>query len=45
MRPTPRASAAIGLWNPTGHWLDAFPASSYLRLEPSIWQDYPGSLS
>jgi peptidoglycan/xylan/chitin deacetylase (PgdA/CDA1 family) len=38
------------LWNPTGqecaaYWLEAYPASSHLRLEPSIWQDYPGSLS
>lgn len=39
-----------GLWNPTGeecarYWLASYPASSYLRLAPSIWQDYPGSLS
>ncbi|CAN5753013.1 polysaccharide deacetylase [soil metagenome] len=27
------------------HWLDIFPASTHLKLEPSIWQDYPGSLS
>jgi peptidoglycan/xylan/chitin deacetylase (PgdA/CDA1 family) len=38
------------LWNPTGeecarYWLQTYPASSYLKLEPSIWQDYPGSLS
>jgi peptidoglycan-N-acetylglucosamine deacetylase len=38
------------LWNPTGeecarYWLETYPASRYLRLEPSIWQDYPGSLS
>jgi peptidoglycan/xylan/chitin deacetylase (PgdA/CDA1 family) len=38
------------VWNPTGeecarYWLASYPASSYLRLEPSIWQDYPGSLS
>jgi peptidoglycan-N-acetylglucosamine deacetylase len=38
------------LWNPTGeecarYWLATYPASTYLRLEPSIWQDYPGSLS
>ena len=38
------------LWNPTGaecarYWLETYPASAYLRLEPSIWQDYPGSLS
>jgi peptidoglycan-N-acetylglucosamine deacetylase len=39
-----------GLWNPTGeecarYWLETYPASSHLRLESSIWQDYPGSLS
>jgi len=38
------------LWNPTGaqcarYWLETYPASTYLRLEPSIWRDYPGSLS
>jgi peptidoglycan/xylan/chitin deacetylase (PgdA/CDA1 family) len=38
------------LWNPTGdecarYWLETYPASSHLRLEPSIWRDYPGSLS
>jgi peptidoglycan/xylan/chitin deacetylase (PgdA/CDA1 family) len=38
------------LWNPTGeecarYWLETYPASSYLRLEPCVWQDYPGSLS
>jgi hypothetical protein len=39
-----------GLWNPAGaecarYWLETYPASVYLRLEPSIWRDYPGSLS
>jgi peptidoglycan/xylan/chitin deacetylase (PgdA/CDA1 family) len=39
-----------GLWNPTGalcirHWKQTFPTSTHLKLEPSIWQDYPGSLS
>ena len=39
-----------GLWNPTAaecarYWLEAYPASANLRLAPSIWQDYPGSLS
>ena len=39
-----------GLWNPTGaecarYWLETYPASAYLRLEPGIWRDYPGSLS
>ncbi len=38
------------LWNPTaavcaGHWLKTYPADTYLRLEPSIWQDHRGSLS
>jgi peptidoglycan/xylan/chitin deacetylase (PgdA/CDA1 family) len=39
-----------GLWNPTGaecarYWHETYPARTHLRLEPSIWQDYPGSLS
>jgi peptidoglycan/xylan/chitin deacetylase (PgdA/CDA1 family) len=39
-----------GLWNPTGtecalHWQDTYPAGTHLALEPSIWVDYPGSLS
>jgi peptidoglycan-N-acetylglucosamine deacetylase len=39
-----------GLWNPTGgecarYWLEHYPASRCLKLEPGIWQDYPGSLS
>ncbi len=38
------------LWNPTSsecalHWSATFPAERYLKLEPSIWQDHPGSLS
>jgi peptidoglycan-N-acetylglucosamine deacetylase len=38
------------LWNPTSaecarYWLANFPAATHLRLEPSIWRDYPGSLS
>ncbi|MFO1080088.1 MAG: polysaccharide deacetylase family protein [Reyranellaceae bacterium] len=38
------------LWNATSaacarHWLATFPAATHLKLEPSIWQDYPGSLS
>ncbi len=37
-------------WNPTGvecarYWKATYPASSTLRLEPSIWHDYPDSLS
>jgi peptidoglycan/xylan/chitin deacetylase (PgdA/CDA1 family) len=39
-----------GLWNATGsevanHWRAAFPAETTLGLEPSVWRDYPGSLS
>jgi peptidoglycan-N-acetylglucosamine deacetylase len=39
-----------GLWNPTGsqcasYWTATYPAVSHLKLEPSIWKDYPGSLS
>ena len=39
-----------GLWNPTGsscatYWRRTYPPETHLRLEPSIWQDYPGSLS
>jgi len=38
------------LWHATSaecarHWAAAFPAATYLRLEPSIWRDHPGSLS
>jgi peptidoglycan/xylan/chitin deacetylase (PgdA/CDA1 family) len=38
------------LWNATSaecarHWSTTFPATTYLKLEPSIWRDYPGSLS
>ena len=39
-----------GLWNPTAeecarYWQATYPAETHLRLEPSIWQDHPGSLS
>jgi peptidoglycan/xylan/chitin deacetylase (PgdA/CDA1 family) len=39
-----------GVWNPTGsecaaHWDVALPRAEHLRLRPSIWRDYPGSLS
>jgi peptidoglycan/xylan/chitin deacetylase (PgdA/CDA1 family) len=39
-----------GTWNPTAlqcarYWQAHYPASTTLHLEPSIWQDYPGSLS
>lgn len=38
-----------GVWNPTGselaqHWRAAHPPET-MRLTPSIWRDYPGSLS
>jgi peptidoglycan/xylan/chitin deacetylase (PgdA/CDA1 family) len=38
------------VWNPTAaqcaaYWQAQYPASSTLHLEPSIWQDYPNSLS
>jgi peptidoglycan-N-acetylglucosamine deacetylase len=38
------------LWNATGaecarYWSAHYPMHTHLRLEPSIWQDYPGSLS
>jgi hypothetical protein len=38
------------LWNLTAaecarYWLETYPAGTHLNLEPSIWQDYPGSFS
>ena len=38
------------LWNPTGiecarYWSATYPAAPTLELEPSIWKDYPDSLS
>jgi len=27
------------------YWLATYPAATHLKLEPSIWKDYPGSLS
>ena len=38
------------LWNPTGaecarYWAATYPAATHLKLEPSIWKDYPDSLS
>jgi hypothetical protein len=38
------------LWNPTGaecarFWAATYLAATHLKLEPSIWQDYPDSLS
>ncbi len=39
-----------GVWNPTSaqvaaYWSETYPARTHLRLEPSIWQDHPGSLN
>lgn len=38
------------LWIATGsqiadHWRQTYPPETHLQLEPSIWKDYPGSLS
>lgn len=38
------------VWNPTAaqcadYWLERYPADEHLKLAPSIWRDYPGSLS
>jgi len=38
------------VWNATGseiarYWKERYPSSSALKLEESIWEDYPGSLS
>ncbi len=43
-------ASSDALWNATSeqcadHWRQAYPAESTLQLEPSIWQDHPGSLS
>ena len=45
-----RATSAPRAWNATAlacaRWFNrAYPASSALRLEPTIWKDHPGSLS
>lgn len=39
-----------GLWNSTGsacarYWEATYPKNTHLQLEPSVWADYPGSLS
>ncbi len=39
-----------GVWNPTSgdcarYWQAMYPADRTLKLEPSVWRDYPGSLS
>jgi peptidoglycan-N-acetylglucosamine deacetylase len=44
------ARALPELWHATStecarHWTATFPAATHLKLEPSIWRDYPGSLS
>ncbi len=38
------------IWNPTSaecaaYWKATYPAAEHLKLEPSIWRDYPRSLS
>jgi hypothetical protein len=38
------------LWNPTGaecsaYWTKTYPSDTHLKLESSIWKDYPDSLS
>jgi peptidoglycan-N-acetylglucosamine deacetylase len=45
-----RATSAPSAWNATAlacaRWFNrVYPASTVLRLEPSIWKDHPGSLS
>ncbi|SMO97735.1 polysaccharide deacetylase family protein [Paracoccus laeviglucosivorans] len=45
-----KAMTHPGVWAATGsqiaaHWQGAYPASSQLQLEPSIWRDYADSLS
>jgi len=45
-----RISKLSDVWNPTAgevvsYWLRAYPQESALKLEPSIWKDYAGSLS
>jgi peptidoglycan/xylan/chitin deacetylase (PgdA/CDA1 family) len=44
------AAGYPAIWNATGrdcaaHWAETYPTATHLRLEPSIWQDHPGSLS
>jgi len=44
------AAGLPGLWYATSaacaaHWTTTYPPATHLRLEPSIWQDHPGSLS
>lgn len=44
------AKSLPALWNATSaecarHWTATFPAATHLKLESSIWRDYPGSLS
>lgn len=45
-----KVTARPGVWNATAgaaarYWQEAYPQNSALKLEPSIWKDYPGSLS
>jgi peptidoglycan/xylan/chitin deacetylase (PgdA/CDA1 family) len=44
------AAAYPGVWNPTSgdcarYWSETYPPATHLKLETSIWQDHPGSLS
>ena len=44
------AARLPGVWFASGndvatHWLSAHPAATSLKLQPSIWVDYEGSLS
>jgi peptidoglycan/xylan/chitin deacetylase (PgdA/CDA1 family) len=44
------ATTLPGIWGATAgdcarHWLDTYPASTSLRLEPSIWQHHEDSLN
>ena len=45
-----RLRSHSGVWSATGgavarYWLETYPQDKALKLEPSIWKDYPGSLS
>ena len=45
-----RISERPGVWNPTAgeaaqYWQETYPQETALKLEASIWKDYPGSLS
>ncbi len=45
-----RIDGRPSVWNATAgavarYWADAYPQQTALKLEPSVWKDYPGSLS